>query len=120
MKLRKRSNKLVLSVLGLLLALAMIPMPVDFVHAAAGGASQPAISLGAAKVIKFKHKGQGTLSYAKISGNKKITVNKKNGKVTIKKGLKKGTYKVKIKVRAAGNATHKAATRTVTIKIKVK
>ena len=48
MKLRKRSNKLVLSVLGLLLALAMIPMPVDFVHAAAGGASQPAISLGAA------------------------------------------------------------------------
>ena len=49
MKLRKRSNKLVLSVLGLLLALAMISMPVDFVHAAAG-ASQPAISLGAASI----------------------------------------------------------------------
>ena len=41
-----------------------------------------------------------------------------NGKVTVKKGLKKGTYKVKVK--AAGNKNYKAATKTVTFKIKVK
>ena len=65
-------------------------------------------------------KAQGTVSYTKSSGNKKITINKKTGNITVKKGLKKGTYKVKIKVKAAGNATYKAATKTVTVKIKVK
>ena len=38
----------------------------------------------------------------------------------MKKGLKKGTYKVKVKVKAAGNANYKAsAWKTVTFKIKV-
>ncbi len=64
-------------------------------------------------------KAQGKVTYTKSSGNKKITV-ASNGKITIKKGLKKGTYKVKIKVTAAGNATYKAATKTVTVTIKVK
>lgn len=78
-------------------------------------------SLKAAKVIKVTNKGQGTRAFAKVSGNKKITINKKTGNVTVKKGLKKGTYNVKVKVRAAGNATYNAsAWKTVTIKIKVK
>lgn len=71
------------------------------------------------KLISFTKKGQGTITYTKVSGNKKITINKKTGKVTVKKGLKKGTYKIKIKVRAAGNAKYKALTKTVIIKIKV-
>ena len=63
---------------------------------------------------------KGTVKYKKGSGNKKILVNKKNGKITIKKGLKKGTYKVKVKVKAAGNASYDASTwKTVTFKIKV-
>ena len=78
-------------------------------------------TLAVSKVVKFTKKGQGTLTYAKSSGNKKITVNKKTGKVTIKKGLKKGTYKVKVKIKAKGNANYKAsAFKTVTFKIKVK
>ena len=45
---------------------------------------------------------------------------KKTGKVTIKKGLKKGTYKVKVKIKANGNANYKAsAFKTVTFKIKI-
>ena len=64
-------------------------------------------------------KAQGKVTYKKSSGNKKITVSKA-GKITVKKGLKKGTYKVKIKVTAAGNATYKAKTKTVTVKIKVR
>jgi len=65
-------------------------------------------------------KNQGTVTYAKAKGNKKITVDKKTGKIKVKKGLKKGTYKVKIKVTAAGNSWYKKATKTVTVKIKVK
>ena len=73
------------------------------------------------KVVKFTKKGQGTLTYKKVKGNKKITINKKTGKVTIKKSLKKGTYKVKMKIKAKGNSNYKAsAFKTITFKIKVK
>ena len=77
-----------------------------------------AVSLKRSKAITVK-KAQGKLSYKKAKGNKKITV-AKNGKITVKKGLKKGTYKVKIKVKAAGNLNYKSATKTVTVTFKVK
>ena len=71
-------------------------------------------------MISFRNKGQGTKAYAKASGNKKITIAKKTGKVTVRKGLKKGTYKVKIKVKAAGTGNYKpSAWKTVTLKIRV-
>ena len=72
-------------------------------------------------VIAFTKKGQGTMTYTKASGSAKITINKTTGKVTLKKGIKKDTYKVKIKVKAAGNANYKAsAVKTVSVTIKVK
>jgi len=74
--------------------------------------------LSAKKVITVS-KAQGKVTYKKTSGNKKIAI-AKNGKVTVKKGLKKGTYKVKVKVTAAGNAKYGKATKTVTFKVKVK
>ena len=64
-------------------------------------------------------KAQGKVTCKKSSGNKNITVSKA-GKITVKKGLKKGSYKVKIKVTAAGNATYKAKTVTVTVTVKIK
>jgi len=77
--------------------------------------------LAVTKVIKFTKKGQGKLTYTKASGNKKIAISKTTGKVTVKKGLKKGTYKVKVNVRAAGNANYNAsAVKSVTFKVKVK
>ncbi len=73
------------------------------------------------KAVKFTKKGQGTMTYKKAKGDKKIKINKKTGKITIKKGLKKGTYKVKVKISAAGNINYLAsAVNTVTFKIKVK
>ena len=72
-------------------------------------------------VIRFVKNGQGKITYTKASGNKKIAVNKNTGKITVKKGLKKGTYKVKVKVRASGNEQYKASPdKTVTFKIKVR
>ena len=78
-------------------------------------------TLAVTKVITFKKKGQGKMTYKKASGNKKITINKTSGKVTIKKGLKKGTYKIKVKVRAAGDANYAASDwKTLTFKVKVR
>lgn len=71
------------------------------------------------KAIKFVQKGKGTITYKKIKGNKKITLNKKTGKFTVKKGLKKGTYKVKVQVTAAGNSDYKKAVKKTTVKIVV-
>ena len=76
--------------------------------------------LSVAKVITFNSKGQGTLSYKKVSGSKKITINTKTGKVTVKKGLKKGTYKVKVTITARGSSIYASAAKSVTFKVKVK
>lgn len=69
------------------------------------------------KVNKGKAHGVVTYKVTKYpKGAKKcVTVNKK-GVVTIKKGAKKGAYK--IKVTANSNAKMKKATKTLTIKIK--
>lgn len=61
----------------------------------------------------------GVVRFAKKSGNKKISVSK-TGKVTVKKGLKKGTYKVKVRVKAAGDTYHKSSAKTVTLTVKVR
>ena len=63
---------------------------------------------------------KGKLSYKKTSGSKNITVNAKNGKLTVKKGTKKGTYKVKVKISAAAAGNYNAGSKTVTFSIKVK
>ena len=73
----------------------------------------------AAKKVVAVSKAQGKVTYKKVSGNKKITV-AKSGKVTVKKKTKKGTYKIKVKVTAAGNANYKAGSKNVTFKIVVK
>lgn len=55
------------------------------------------------------------------SFKKKFKINAKTGKVTIKKKLRKGTYKLKVNVKAAGNANYKAsAVKTVTFRVKVR
>ena len=50
---------------------------------------------------------------------KNFSVNAKNGKITVKNGTKKGTYTLKIKVSAAGDASYKAVEKTVKVKIVV-
>ena len=66
---------------------------------------------------------EGKLTFKKMSGSQKIVINK-NGQITVKKGAiatKAGeVYTLKVKVNAAGNATYRVGTKTMTIKIKVK
>ena len=79
-------------------------------------------TLAASKVINGVGTGRGPMTYTKTSGNKNISINKTTGKVTIKKkGLKRKTYKVTVKIIAAGNhGYYPSAEKTVTFKIKVK
>lgn len=63
---------------------------------------------------------KGKLSYKKLSGDKNISVNTKTGTLTVKKGTKKGSYKVKVKISAAATGNYNAGSRTVTFTIKVK
>ncbi len=62
---------------------------------------------------------KGTVTFKKAKGNKKITV-AKNGKIIVKKGLKKGSYTVMIRISAAGNSKFKPTVKTVKVTIKVK
>lgn len=71
------------------------------------------------KVLSFGKKGRGTVSYAKTSGVKGIVISASTGKVSVKKGLAKGTYKVTVKIRAAGTDNYKVAAKTVAIRVKV-
>ena len=50
---------------------------------------------------------------------KKVTV-AKGGKVTVKRGTKAGTYKLKVRVTAAGDSTYASGSKTVTLAVKVK
>lgn len=79
----------------------------------------------AAQVVKpiylSNTKNAGTISYEKLSGSSaKLLLNKTTGKVTVKKGTKKGKYMIKIKVKAAGTTNYKStyAIRTIYVTVK--
>ena len=55
-----------------------------------------------------------------VSKSFKIAKVTKAGKVTVTKGLKKGTYTIKVKVTSSATKNYKSASKSVTLKIKVK
>ena len=69
------------------------------------------------KAVKVS-KAQGKVTYKVTKKNSKLTF--KNGKVTVKKKTKKGTYKMTVAVTAAGNNAYKSKTVKVNIKVTVK
>lgn len=80
-------------------------------------------TLSASKVFAGLGTARGGKIFTKLSGSKKISINKTTGKITIKKnGLKKKkTYKIKVRVQAKGNVGYAAsAPQVVTIRIKLK
>lgn len=86
---------------------------------------QKAQKIKVKKTIKFLNRGQGKVTYKiikvkKTKFKKFFKLNKKTGKLIIKKKLKKGKYRLKIKVSAAGNSDYKTASKTVTVNVKVK
>ena len=59
------------------------------------------------------------VSVTKSKYKKNFSVNTKTGKIKVKKGMKKGTYTLKIKVGAAGNASYLPAKKTGKVKVKI-
>ncbi len=79
-------------------------------------------SKGAVAAAKaFTLKGAKTqVRYAKLKkSSPKLSVNAKTGKITVAKGTKRGTYKIRIKATAKKTANYQAATATTTVKVKV-
>ena len=76
------------------------------------------VSLTVSKAMKIS-KAKGSLTYKKKSGNKNITINKKTGKITVKKGINRSFYTVTVAVKAAGNKTHSSVTKSVTFYVNV-
>ena len=62
---------------------------------------------------------KGKLTYKKLTKSSVISV-ASNGRITVKKGTKKGTYKVKIRISAAARGNFNAGSKTVTVTVKVK
>jgi hypothetical protein len=60
------------------------------------------------------------ITFSATTADKKITVNSTTGKITVKKGLKKGTYKVEVTAKTVAGNGYKAAKATATYTIVVK
>lgn len=79
-------------------------------------------TISAKKAFSVKNaKGAVTYKVTKkdSKAKNKITVSS-SGKVTVRKGLKKGTYKLKVKITAAGNNHYHSARKIVTLTVKIK
>ena len=74
------------------------------------------VSYKKAKSVKLSKK---QLKKYKKSISKKFVVSKTTGKITAKKGLKKGTYKLKVTVKCAGDESYAPYTKKVTVTIKI-
>ena len=61
----------------------------------------------------------GPSSKATKSAKKLVTVSTKTGKITVKKGLPKGTYTLKVQMTSAATKNYKSATTTITVKLKM-
>lgn len=75
------------------------------------------------KTYKLTHKygthKNGKITCKKISGSSKLSVTKA-GDIKVKKGTKKGTYKIKIRAYAAETQNYKKGYTTKTVKVTVK
>ena len=75
------------------------------------------------KIVKGAIKatrGYGRITYTKVSGDSAFSVNPSNGNITVRPKTKGGSYKLRIRVNAAGDRNHRAmyVTRNVLIKVK--
>ena len=76
----------------------------------------------AATVVKKGVSAKTAVSYSKVKANKKaqfFTVSK-NGRITVKKGLAKGVYKLTLRATAKATANYQKAAKTFVVTIKVK
>ena len=69
--------------------------------------------------IGAKVTGNGKITYKKVSGSSKLIVSR-DGRVTIRKGTKKGIYRITVQIKAAESLRYKAKTIKTIVTVKVK
>jgi len=72
------------------------------------------------KVLQFQERARGKLSYANASSasvQKAVSVDSSTGALTVKQGTKARSYTVRIRVSAAGDSNHLAASKTMSTKV---
>lgn len=70
--------------------------------------------------VAAEAKSGNAISYKLTTPNKKISIDSATGKITVKKGLKKGTYKVTVKALTDAGNGYMACKESVQLTIKVK
>ena len=65
---------------------------------------------------KVTYKGKGTTAKAR----KALKINKKTGKITVRKNTKRGTYRMKVRVKASGDRNHAGGSRSVIVTVRVR
>ena len=77
-------------------------------------------TLPVSRVLSLSRQAKGALTFTKLSGDRRISVDEQTGAVTIQKGLKWGVYPVKVKVLATGDDNYEpSAAKTVTFTVVV-
>ena len=74
----------------------------------------------ARKNVMVVKQNKGEVTFQKTKGNKNILVDKVAGSVKVSKGMKKGTYNIKVKVTATGNAGYKVGSKVADVVIIIK
>lgn len=83
------------------------------------GKAKHTVTVPRNKAFNIKN-AKGTLSFKKISGSKRFTINKKTGDIRIEQHLKKGKkYFMVVQVTAAGNRNYKSKSVKVELRIKI-
>ena len=75
----------------------------------------------AKKAYSIKNQA-GQVTFKKVKANKsskKFTVNEKTGKITVRKGLKRGIYRLRVNISDSGSKDYKPFDKNVTVRIKV-
>lgn len=83
----------------------------------ASATARRAVSAG--RPIKVT-KAVGKVSYQRVKGSKRISVNAKTGEVKVKKGTPKGTYRITVRVADTGDANRKGGSRNVRVTVRVR
>ena len=71
------------------------------------------------KYVVAVSKAKGTVTFQKRKGSNKILV-AANGNIILKKGLKAGTYKLVVRVKAAGTTQYAAGKKDIVLTIRIK
>ena len=100
--------------------------------ASAKKAQHPRIAKTAARVSASRLRGgsrivlalraagaHGSVSFRKVGGPARVTVSA-SGKVRVRKGTPRGTYRVRVRVCAAGTASYAAGSSTATVTVRVR